>query len=213
MPTSGLASIRQGTVERLAELPAFKHVFDARQPQLRRDYLPAIRVYTSATSQGLSLSYPEFRRTTALVVQIVCEDITDATTAERADELAEEVKWRLFGDGTWLTLFERVLSYDQEVDRNVEGEWRSTSVTLTFNLQCSEAYGPDLGESWERLPWLKETDIRVDVIDPAADPNTGPPGTPPNVQPQPPGYPGGYPGPDGRIEVDARFLNPPPEDN
>jgi len=205
MPASGLATLRQETVARLAQVPAYKRVYDARQPQLRRDMLPAVRVYTSATSQGLSLTIPEFRTTTNLVVQIVCEDITDAATAERADELAEIAKWQLMGDGTWLTLFERILSLDHEVDRNVEGEWRSTSVTLTFAIQCTEAYAPDLSPPWDKLPWLERTKVLVDVIDPAADPNTGPPGTPPNV---PGGYRGGWPGPDDRIEVETDFVFP-----
>lgn len=213
MPTAGVAIIRQETVERLAEIAAFRHVYDSRQPQLRRDMLPAVRVYTSSTSQGLSLSQPEFRTTTNLVIQIVGEDITDARTAETVDELCERVRERLFWDGTWLTLFERVLSVETEVDRNVDGEWRSTTATLTIALQCTEAYGPDSygGENtpWERLPWLRKADVRVDVIDPAADPNTGPPGTPPNVEG---GYVGGHPGPDGRIEVHANFINPPPEE-
>lgn len=228
MPASSLAVLRQETVARLAQVRAFKHVYDARQPQLRRDFLPAVRVYTSSSSQNLSISQVEFRTSTSLVVQIVCEDITDRRTAERADELAELAKWRLMGDGSWLLLFERVLSLTTDVDRNVEGEWRSTVVTLTFDLQCTESYTifpslTDMGlppgvpglpgvTTWEELPSLDEIRILSDVIDPAADPNTGPPGVAPNVQPQPPGYPGGHPGPDGRIEVDARFLTPTPKE-
>jgi hypothetical protein len=202
MPTSAIATIRQETVERLAQLrPAlFREVFDSRQPQLKREMLPAVRVYTSSTSQGLSISIPEFRTTTSLVVQICAEDVTDAATALRVDELAEAVKVRLLCDPWWLRLFERVDSIDTEVDRNIEGEWRTSICTLTFHLQCTEAY------QYEPPDWLEKIHLDVDVIDPAADPNTGPPGTPPNVEG---GYVGGHPGPDGRIEVAAEFLTPP----
>jgi hypothetical protein len=206
---SAVATIRQETVERLAGLAAFQHVYDSRQPQLKRDMLPAVRVYTTGNSQNQSLNIIELRTTINLVVQIVAEDITDASNAERVDDLCEITKHALFRDPLWLRMFERVLSLDIEVDRNVEGEWRSTTATLSFALQCTEAFGPDDEASWPKLPWLKQADVRVDVIDPAADPNTGPPGTPPNV---PGGYPGGHPGPDGRIEVHASFLNPPEED-
>lgn len=201
-PVPYLTKMRQGTVERLASLPVFKGVYDSRLPQLKRELLPAVRVYTTSQNMvGLSLSIPDFRTTAHLLVQIVCEDITDALIAERIDRYVEIVKARLLTDGEWLQLFERVLSIDTDVERNIEGESRLTYATLDFAVQytCAwETYVPD---------WLESLDIRVDVIDPAADPNTGPFGTPPNVEG---GYRGGYPGPDGRIEVDARFLNPNP---
>src|SRR5260370_34929068 len=109
-PVPYLTTLRQETVERLAGLPVFKHVYDSRLPQLKRELLPALRVYTSATSQGLSISIPEFRTTAALVVQIVCEDTTDAKIAKRVDRYCELVKARLLRAGTWLQLFERVLA-------------------------------------------------------------------------------------------------------
>jgi hypothetical protein len=214
MPPSATATIRQETVNRLSELPAFRRVYDARMPQLRRDMLPAVRVYTSATAAGLSISIPEFRTTTTLIVQIIAEDITDAATALKIDELCEAAKVRLLCDGKWLQLFERVLSIDTEVDRNIEGEWRNSVATMTFSLQCTEAYEPEIPDWLDKISLRRATNGRgfgVDVIDPAADPNTGPPGTPPNVEPQPPGYPGGHPGPDGRIEVEAEFVMPPRE--
>jgi hypothetical protein len=183
-----LTTLRHETIERLGTLPFFKHVYDSRLPQLRRDLLPALRVYTSATSQGLSISIPEFRTTAALVVQIVCEDTTDAKIAERVDRYCELVKARLLRDGKWLQLFERVLSIDTEIERSVEGEWRLTTATLSFSLQYTEAWEPFVPD------WLESMKIEVDVIAPAADPNVR------------------FPGPDGRIEVDARVTNktPPP---
>ncbi len=129
-----IAQLRQETVERLAEVPAFRHVFNSRQPQLRRDLLPALRVYTSTTAQGLSISIPEFRATAQLVVQVVADDITDARSAETVDSLCEAVKTRLLCDPSWLVLFERVLSIDTEIERNVEGESRTTVATMTFAL-------------------------------------------------------------------------------
>jgi hypothetical protein len=111
-PVPYLTTLRHETVERLSGLPSFKQVYDSRLPQLKRDLLPAIRVYTSTSSQGLSISIPEFRTTAALAVQIVCEDTTDAKIAERVDRYCEVVKARLLRDGKWLQLFERVLTIE-----------------------------------------------------------------------------------------------------
>src|SRR5580704_363675 len=189
VPVPCLTKLRHETIERLTALPFFKHVYDSRLPQLRRDLLPALRVYTSASSQSLSISIPEFRTTASLLIQIVCEDTTDAKIAERVDRYCELVKARLLRDGKWLQLFERVLSIDTEIERSVEGEWRLTTATLTFSLQYTEAWEPFVPD------WLESMKIEVDVIAPAADPNVR------------------FPGPDGRIEVDARVTNktkPPP---
>lgn len=202
MPVPYLTTLRQETVRRLAELSAFPRVYDSRLPQLKRELLPALRVYTnSASHQGRSLSIPDFKTTAHLIVQIVCEDITDVTIAERIDVYCELVKNRLLCDGKWLQLFERIATIDLEIDRSVEGEWRLTTATLDFGFEYSCSFEPVVPD------WLLAVHMKVDVIDPAADPNTGEPGTPPNVDG---GYPGGYPGPDGRIEVEATFINPTP---
>jgi hypothetical protein len=202
MPVPYLTTLRQETVRRLAELAAFPRVYDSRLPQLKRELLPAIRVYTNnANHVGRSISIPDFLTTAVLTVQIVCEDITDATIAERMDIYVELVKNRLLCDGEWLQLFEKVTGLAVDLDRNVEGEWRLTTATMEFALEYSCSYEPVVPD------WLVTVGMKVDVIDPAADPNTGPPGTPPNVDG---GYPGGYPGPDGRIEVEATFVNPIP---
>jgi hypothetical protein len=203
LPLPALSQIRQETVSRLSAMGVFRNVYDARLPQMKRELLPAVRVYTSASSQGLSINIPEFRTTASLMIQIICEDSNDPSLAELVDRYCDIVKYRLLGDGDWLQLFERVTNIESEFDRTVEGEWRLTTATLVFSIQYTEAWEPYVPD------WLQTVEIKVDVIDPAADPNTGPPGTPPNVDG---GYPGGYPGPDGRIEVDARVLNPtPPE--
>jgi hypothetical protein len=181
-----IAQLRQQTVERLAELP-FRHVFDSRQPQIRREMLPAVRVYTSSSAQGRSISIPDFLSTTTLVVQVVADDITDARSAETTDTLCEAVKTRLLCDPKWLVLFERVLSIDTEIERDIEGESRTTIATLTFALQVSEYYEPVIPDMLDHLH------VDVDVIRPAADPNIR------------------FPGPDGRIEVSADFLSPPKE--
>jgi hypothetical protein len=179
-----VAQLRQQTVARLAEIAAIRQVFDSRQPQIRREMLPAVRVYTSASARGRSISIPEFLATTQLVVQVIADDITDARSAESVDNLCEAIKTRLLCDPKWLVLFERVLSIDTEVERNVEGESRATIATLTFALQVSEYYEPVIPDMLEHLH------VDVDVIRPAADPNLR------------------YPGPDGRIEVSADFLAP-----
>jgi hypothetical protein len=133
--TSNVAQLRQGTVDRLASVPVFRQVFDARQPQLRRDMLPALRVYTTAASaQARSINIPDFLTTTTLVVQLVAEDITDARGAETVDTLCEAVKARLLCDPSWLVLFERVSAIDTEIERSVEGESRTTVATMTFAL-------------------------------------------------------------------------------
>jgi hypothetical protein len=184
--TSYVAQLRQGTVDRLASVPVFRQVFDSRLPQLRRDMLPALRVYTTAAAaQGRSLNIPDFLTTTTLIVQLVAEDITDARSAEIVDTLCEAVKTRLLCDPSWLVLFERVSAIDTEIERNVEGESRTTIATITFSLQVSEYYEPVIPDRLEKIR------IDIDVIRPAADPNIR------------------YPGPDGRIEVSADFLRHP----
>jgi hypothetical protein len=199
-PVPFLTTLRRETVQRLSL--AFPRVYDSRLPQLKREHLPAIRVYTNAVNEvGRSMSIPDFQSTAHLLIQIVCEDITDAAIAETTDAYCEMVKARLLCDPIWLQLFERVDSIDLEVDRHVEGEWRLTAATLDFGLRYSTSYEPVVPD------WLTTMDVAVDVIDPAADPNRGAPGTPPNVEG---GYPGGYPGPDGRIEVGWRTLMPGP---
>jgi hypothetical protein len=200
-PVPYLTMLRQETVKRLAELTTvFPRVYDTRLPQLKRELLPAIRVYTnSAAHLGRSISIPDFRTTAHLIVQIICEDITDAAIAERIDVYCEVVKNKLLCDGKWLQLFERCETLDLEIDRNVEGEWRLTTATLDFGVSYSCSYEPVVPD------WLLTVGLKVDMIDPAADPNTGPPGTPPNVNG---GYEGGYPGPDGRIEAEIVMSHP-----
>ena len=199
-PVPFLTTLRKETVSRLAGLTTiFPRVYDSRLPQLKRELLPAVRVYTDSISHaGRSISIPDFKSTAHLLIQIVCEDITDALIAERLDTYCEVVKARLMGDGSWLQLFERIATIDTAIERNVEGEWRQTTATLDFALEYSCSWEPVVPD------WLATVGIKVDVIDPAADPNRGEPGTPPNVDG---GYPGGYPGPDGRIEVEATFIN------
>jgi hypothetical protein len=201
-PVPYVTKLRKETIARLIALPQFPRVYDSRLPQLKRELLPALRVYTnSANYQGRSISIPDFKTTAHLIIQVICEDITDALIAERMDLYCELVKVCLMSDGKWLQLFERLLTIDIEIDRSVEGEWRLTTATIDFALEYSCSYEPVVPD------WLQTVGMQVDVIDPAADPNTGPPGTPPNVDG---GYVGGYPGPDGRIEVEGIFNTIPP---
>jgi len=155
-----IAQLRQKTVERLADVPAFRHVSDSRQPQLRREMLPALRVYTSTTAQGRSINIPDFLATGHLVIQAVAEDVTDARSAAAVDALCTAVKEWLLCDPTWLALGER----------NVEGEQRPTVATMTFAFQYSEWYEPVIPDRLEQIH------IDVDVISPAADPNRRYPG-------------------------------------
>jgi len=200
-PLPFLTLLRRETVSRLELLPGvFRGVYDSRLPQLRRNLLPAVRLYTQASAQGLSISIPEFRSTAELIIQVMAEDTGDVELAERMDRYCEIVKARLMSDGDWLQLFERIVSITTEYESTVEGEWRVSTANLTFALQYTEVFEPLI------VDWLQTVGMKVDVIDPAADPNTG---QPPNIQG---GYHGGYPGPDGRIEAEATFTNPtPPE--
>ena len=57
MPVPYLTKLRQETVRMLAELPQFPRVYDSRLPQLKRELLPALRVYTnSANHEGRSIA-------------------------------------------------------------------------------------------------------------------------------------------------------------
>jgi hypothetical protein len=182
---SYVAQLRQETVARLSDVPAFKKVFDSRQAQIRRTDLPALRVYTSQNATGRSINIPDFLTTTSLVVQIVADDITDARSAERVDDLCDAVKDRLLGDAEWLQLYEQITGISTEVDRNIEGEQRTTVATLTFDLTVSEWWEPRVPDTLEHIH------VDVDVITPAADPNLK------------------YPGPDGRIEAVFDVHTPP----
>jgi hypothetical protein len=180
-----IARLRQETVERLAELAAFRTALDTRQVQLRRSMLPAVRVYTSASATNLSANVNQFRTMTSLIVQIIAEDTNDAANAELVDTLCAAAKSRLLCDPSWLGLIERVLSVETVLDYNAEGESRTVIATLTFSLQDSELYEPVIPD------WLESVRLRVDVISPAADPNIR------------------FPGPDGRIEIAGVARFPP----
>src|SRR4051794_2727271 len=108
-PVPYLTTLRHETVERLASV--FPRVYDSRLPPLKRGHLPAVRVYTRADNYvGRSIAIPDFLTTAHLIIQIICEDATDATIAERVDVYCEAVKQRLLSDSLWLQLFERVLT-------------------------------------------------------------------------------------------------------
>ena len=52
-----LSLLRQETVARLRTVPGvFKNIYDSKLPQLKRDQLPAVRVYTASTSTGRVVS-------------------------------------------------------------------------------------------------------------------------------------------------------------
>lgn len=183
---SYVAALRQDTVERLQHLTQFRRVFDSRQAQISRAMLPSIRVYSSQTSEGRSINIPDFLTTTSLVVQVIADDVTDTASAERVDELCDDVKDWLLGDPEWLVNYERMAGFTTEIDRDIEGESRTTVATLTFAMTISEWYEPRIPDTLDKI------DMKIDVITPAADPNIK------------------YPGPDGRIEVHTEFNRPIP---
>jgi len=183
---SYVARLRQDTCRRLEQLAQFRRIFDSRQAQITRAMLPAARVYSSQNSVGRSINIPDFLTTTTLVIQIIAEDITDARSAERVDQLCDDVKDWLLGDPEWLVSYEQITAMSTDIDRNIEGESRTTVATLSFSLTISEYYEPRIPDT------LEEVHMEIDVIRPAADPNLR------------------YPGPDGRIEADVPMKRPAP---
>lgn len=146
---SYVAALRQETVAKLQQLAIFKRVFDSRQAQISRPMLPALRVYASQTSEGRSINIPDFLTTTNLVVQVVADDITDAKSAFLVDELMDIVKDHLMGDPEWLQGYEQISSVETEIERNIEGETRTTVATITFALTVSEYYEPRIPDTLE----------------------------------------------------------------
>jgi hypothetical protein len=160
---------------------------------MKRELLPAVRVYTSAASQGLSISIPEFRTTASLVVQIICEDSNDAALAERIDLYCDIVKGRLLSDADWLQIFERVLAIETEFDRQIEGEWRLTTATPP-SASIHRAWSPTSPTGWRRCDQRRRDR-------PGRRPQHRRAGTPPNVEG---GYPAAIPAPMAESKPSSR---------
>jgi len=169
------------------------HVFNARGVPLRRDLLPAVRIFCdadtrTAANQAHALGW--FIGDMQLKVQIVSEAPSDPTAADRSDQYCALVEAALLSDAAWLQLVPQVNGIETTVELDGEGEQRTVTATLDWSIRYQDCVQRDFPDD------LKTILLELDFIDPPADPNTA--GHPTEA---PDGYPGGYPGPDGRVEV------------
>lgn len=187
--------LRAATAEILGDLDAFDgHVFNMRSPPMRRNLLPAVRIFNFQDNRSNASTFHDtgdFEGRLTLRIQVIVEDNSDPHVSDRLDWLCWLVETALLSDPRFRRDLRRVESIDTSIDLDVAGELRMATASMDFLVHyadCIELVIPDE---------LKRIRFRLDFIDPPADPNTGPPGTPPNVEG---GYRGGFPGPDGRIE-------------
>jgi hypothetical protein len=196
------SKIRARATELLAGLAAFEgHVFNARNPPLRRDLLPAARVYVdrdNRVNQSQSQDIGFYLGEMTLTVQVIVEAGSDPTTADRLDQFCALAEYALLTDQVWRKLVPRVDGLETDITLDSQGELRTAIGTINIACRYADCMVPVFADD------LKTMRIQLDFIDPPADPNlVGHPTDPPD------GYPGGYPGPDGRIEIEAEFnLSP-----
>lgn len=199
LPLPIRSQIRARATELLGVLPPFKgHVFNARNPVLRRDLLPAVRIYVDRDQRTSELNAQHmlgmFTGTMGLIVQVVCEAGADPATADNLDQYCALVETALLSDGKFLKLAPVCDAIETTVDLDVQGEYRTAIGTMEFALRYSDCVTRVFDDD------LLTIRLKLDLVDPPADPNTaGHPTEPPD------GYPGGYPGPDGRIELEAEW--------
>jgi hypothetical protein len=205
-----LANLRTVATEVLAALSFFNgNVFNSRMPALRRDLLPAARIYTlrdNRVSRSTMNNVSGYIGNADLIIQVVSEANADPAASDLLDLYCEAVELALLSSVDFMCNAELIPSIETVYESNVEGEVRTATATITMTIRYSE-YGVT-GVPTSIPDQLKTVLLMIDAIDPAADPNTtGHPTDPPD------GYPGGYPGPDGRIEIGAAITNldnPPP---
>jgi hypothetical protein len=196
------ARIRAQTASVLVALAPFKgNVFNARNPPLRRDLLPAVRIYNDAdtrTNQSTTQDIGWFDGDMTLTVQIIVEAGADPAVADRLDILCALAEQALMANNDWRKLAPIVNSIETTIDLDVQGELRTATAIMHMSLRYADCIDREFPDD------LLSIALSLDFIDPPADPNladTRPPDDPNN-------YPGGYPGPDGRIEVKAVFAFP-----
>ena len=134
-------ALRELTVKELLDLGRFKRVFNARAPNISRDDLPCVKVWTpDDNGENLSIGNPELRGNLSLVMQIVIEGAEDEANIRTVDELCEAVLHLLLEDGIWLQYMDRVLSVSTSIEMNTEGEMRTLTATMTMMLQYADVY-------------------------------------------------------------------------
>jgi hypothetical protein len=133
--------LREVTADQLRGLGRFHKVFNARAPNITRNDLPALKVWTPDDSlENLSIGVPELRGNLSLILQVVIEGIEDEANARTADDLCESVIHHLLEDGNWLRFMNRVLSVETVIETSTEGEMRTVTATITMNLQYGDIY-------------------------------------------------------------------------
>jgi hypothetical protein len=134
-------AIRELTVKELTGLGRFERVFNARAPGIGRADLPACKVWTPDDSaDNLSIGNPELRGNLSMVVQVVTEGVEDEQNIRAVDDLCEAVMHQLLEDGVWLQYMDRVLSVSTSIESNTEGEMRTVTATIAFQLQYADIY-------------------------------------------------------------------------
>lgn len=188
-------NLRRDTARALTDLPFLGpgRVFNSRTIPLRRDLLPAARVWIDSDeleNQSTLHNAGLFTGDLRLVVQIVCEDAADPALADRLDLYCDAAIARLLTDPEWMCHTDLVRSVSTAISTDATGEMRVAVGTVVLALRYGTHIPLAIPDALERVL------LEIDAIDPAADPNTTSP--PADV---PGGYPGGAPGPEGRIEV------------
>lgn len=187
--------IRARSTEVLAMLPPFAgHIFNARSPVLRRDLLPAVRVYADRDTRLNASANQDigwFEGELALTVQVIVDAGADPEVNDTLDTLCALVETALLTDPDWRRMAPMVGSIETDFTQDDQGELRTAIATMTMALTYADCIQREFPDD------LRRVRMRLDFVDPPADPNTeGHPTEPPD------GYPGGYPGPDGRVEVE-----------
>lgn len=167
-------------------------IYNMRMPPLRRDMLPCVSVFVpndtrAAMTAGHHIG--DFDGTLTLRLVVVAEDGADPGAADQLDWLCCLVETALLATHRGRAILPAVNGIETSIDLDVQGEMRTATATIDLAVpyaECFEVLHTDQ---------LRNLNVRLDFIDPAADPNTGSP--PADV---PGGYIGGFPGPDGRIE-------------
>jgi len=215
--------LRRTAHDILSELAAFKSVFNARSIQLRRAQLPAVRIFVNNDALTNDHSFHNlgwYVGTCGLSIQVIVESGSDPETADILDVLCSHALHALFVDPRWNRMA-RVSDITTDITLDDSGEMRTATASILMSVEYTDCMMRDYG-TWgegddgtknpEGAADFKSIRFGIDVIDPAADPNTAEYPNPPNVGP-PHGYEGGYPGPDGRIEIAAEWVFPPPDED
>jgi hypothetical protein len=147
-------ALRELTVQQVTALGRFHRVFNARAPNITREDLPCLKVWTPDDSgENLSIGSPELRGNLTLNMQIVIEGAEDEVNIRAVDDLCESVMHLLLEDGVWLQYMERVLSVGTTIETNTEGEMRTLTATMGFQVQYADVYVTRIIDYLDRLHW------------------------------------------------------------